>query len=302
MSKVRHFIKSYQYSILISSLFVFIFIFIAINLRDRTLIDDSFSLWIVNISTYGLIIMLGIVICMLVLSKMKPKDLENVNVLESLVWIIIPSIILARAWHVVSDFSLYQDNFSDVFRITSGGLSLWGALLGGLIGIYIFTTLYGFNFRLGLNTVAIILPLGQIIGRLGNFINQELFGPPTDLPWGMYVEYAKRPIEYRNYEFFHPAFLYEIIGNFILFIILIIVSNLLKKRKKEKLLSNSLILIALYSLGYGIVRFFVEFYRLEHNYFHSLSVNQICALIMIIFGIIYLVRFYKVYGNGNGKN
>jgi len=280
-------------------LIALIFVFVAFQLRSETSLQSSFSLLAFSVSTYGLIIMIGIAICLFVMSQIRPDELDTLNVIEATVWTIIPAVVFSRAWHVITDFHLYKDNLGEVINISSGGMSVWGALLGGLIGVYIFTLLYGFNFKLGLNTVSIVLPLGQAVGRLGNLINRELFGPPTDRPWGMFIEKAKRPAEYIDSEYFHPAFLYEIIGLLILFIVLLGVSGLsqvkLGKTRGNKYhawLKNSYIILGLYLLGYGLIRFFVEFYRIEDDFVGFMSLNQVVSLMFVAVGGLYLSNLF----------
>ena len=273
----------YKYTVLIIIFFLLLFLFVALNLRSISPARESIQLFFITISSYGLSISLGILICVLVLSRMKPKELDNVNFLEAVVWVVIPSIIVARMWHVLTDLEYYRNDVGQILNLSTGGLSIWGAILGGALGIIIFTQLYGFSSKLALNFVAIVLPVGQAVGRAGNFLNQELFGPPTDRPWGMYVHPANRPIKYIQNEYFHPAFLYEMIADLLLFFLLFIFA-----KKIGKNLGDSYIIVALYLVGYGIVRFFVAFYRLEEAFHFGLSFNQFVALAFVLIGAVYI--------------
>ncbi|MEA1909467.1 MAG: prolipoprotein diacylglyceryl transferase family protein, partial [Patescibacteria group bacterium] len=125
----------------------------------------------------------------------------------------------------------------------------------------------------------IVMPviLGQIIGRFGNFVNQEAFGPPTDLPWKMWVAVNNRPTGFEDFAYFHPTFLYEVIGLIILFVIL----RLFRDRLK---LSGSRFWI--YIIGYSILRYFVEYFRVDSDFWGSLTVAQWGSLVLIVIGVI----------------
>lgn len=299
---------TYKFFLMLIGLFILISFFIALNLRSTSAVDTDFTFFILNISWYGLIIALGVIVSAIVLSYIRPKEFENMNFLEAVIWVLIPAVICARLWHIASDWEVYSGNYSEMISLNAGGLVIWGALIGGLLGVYLYTLLYGFDFKLALNTIVVVLPLGQGIGRLGNFINQEMFGPPTDLPWGMFVRPVNRPQEYLSSEYYHPAFLYEMIGDLSLFLLLLILVNklintkgLLNKLLKiprdhiSSRLGRSYILVAIYLFGYGLIRFFVEFYRIDDELKNGLNLNQLVALFIAFISLSYLlkIRFLK---------
>lgn len=204
-------------------------------------------------------------------------------------WLILSMLFCARAWHVITDYELYKDNIVGAFYIWNGGLSIFGALLGLFVCLMFVLYLKGLKigrpvFRspgekeLGiLEKLVLYIPFGQFIGRLGNFVNYELFGPPTNLPWGMFVPEKYRPIEFVSSQFFHPAFLYEMIGTGLLFL-------LMQYQYKRRGIKGDVTFFYLYLTGYGLVRFFVDFFRMDPDTFWSLSVGQITSLLMIAIG------------------
>lgn len=204
----------------------------------------------------------------------------------------IPALIFARAWHVITDWYLYESNPVEALYIWQGGLSIFGAVIGAVIGIYIFTRINKINFYKLLNLLAIFLPLAQVIGRYGNLINRELFGGETALPWGLYI-----PESHPNYpfgatsEYFHPAYLYEQIGNLVLFGVMFFIY------KKYKFKYN--VFLPIWLIGYGLIRFVVEFYRLGYVLDIGLTFSQVTTIFMMIAGIILLGLEYRKHVKQN---
>ncbi|HYC79654.1 MAG TPA: prolipoprotein diacylglyceryl transferase, partial [Candidatus Binatia bacterium] len=132
-------------------------------------------------------------------------------------WTVIVSFISARIYFVLSNFNYFQRHVIESFFIWHGGLSIFGAILGGILFLLLYTRKKIYSAWQVFDLAAISLPLGQAIGRLGNFMNYEAYGTPTDLPWRMYV-----PEMYRvqGAEYYHPTFLYEAIANLIIFAVL----------------------------------------------------------------------------------
>ena len=132
------------------------------------------------------------------------------------------------------------------------------------------------------------LALGQAIGRFGNWFNQELFGRPTNLPWGIPIEFFKRPFGYENYIYFHPTFLYESIS------MLVVSCWLLVLVKQKKI--NDKIILADYLISYGVIRFGLEFIKIDTtSTFLNLRWPQLISLAMIIIG------GYIVYSSTKNK-
>ena len=132
-------------------------------------------------------------------------------------WAVPAGLIGARLWHVATDYQLYfgegDGDPVDALKIWHGGLGIWGAITGGLLGAWFYCRRHGILLRPLADALAPSLLLAQIIGRFGNYFNQELFGRPTDLPWALEIDAAHRPVGYEQFTTFHPTFLYEALWN-----------------------------------------------------------------------------------------
>ena len=172
-------------------------------------------------------------------------------------------------------------------------------VIGGAIGLALALSKYPRNqrARTALQLVDIITPgliLAQAIGRFGNFINQEAFGRPTSLPWGLFIDLAHRPIGYAQFDFFHPTFLYEALGDIAIFILL----WWLSMGKKSAPLG---VVSGWYFLLYGILRFFVEGVRLDSLLFGSSRVAQWMSLLFVGIGVALLLNAFR-QRNAEKKN
>ena len=187
---------------------------------------------------------------------------------SGLVWTLVLAVIGARLYHVLtpspSMAALGIESPADYFRnplmlinLRQGGLGIYGGIAGGALGLLIFTyrnQLPGWGWA---DLSAVGLALGQAIGRWGNFINQELYGRPTDLPWAIYIDPAHRLPDYAQFTHFHPAFLYESVWNFLSFLAL----YWLFQRKWRELQPGDL--TALYLIFYAVGRTLLELVRLD---------------------------------------
>jgi len=162
-------------------------------------------------------------------------------------------------------------------------LGIPGAIIGGIVALFIYTKRKGLKF---LTWADIIIPgvaLAQAIGRWGNFFNQELYGPPTNLPWGITIDLAHRLPGYESFSTFHPMFLYESIWNLFNFFLLLTIG----RTKEEKLLPGDLLYI--YMIVYAIGRFGLEFLRLDASYVGSININQMVMAAVAVLGAALLV-------------
>ena len=144
-------------------------------------------------------------------------------ILDLLIWEIPLAVIGARLYYVIFSWDMYKDNPLEVLNIRHGGLAIHGAIIMAIIVAVIFTRIKKVNFWTLADICAPSLILAQAIGRWGNYINQEAYGGPTDLPWGIMVNGVK----------VHPTFLYESLWNFLVFLFLIWYRKN-KKKKEEK--------------------------------------------------------------------
>ena len=228
--------------------------------------------------------MLGI---MLTLRLAKLYKIKEETIIDLSFWLIINAIIGARFYHIILQFSYYKSHLLEIPMIWKGGIAIHGAILFGFLTIVYFAKKNQLSFSKISALIVPSLALGQSIGRWGNYFNQELFGGPTNLPWGIPINSLYRPPQFANETYFHPAFLYESIGNFIIFLILIFLNYLILKYKKIKLESLTLIYLFLYSL----LRFCTEFIRIDQSpTFFGLRAPQWVSIFIILFSIYYFVR------------
>jgi phosphatidylglycerol:prolipoprotein diacylglycerol transferase len=164
-------------------------------------------------------------------------------------------IIGARLYHVIDQWSYYAQNPELI--IGGRGLGIFGAIIGGAAGLVIYTLWKKLNTLRWLDIIAPGLILAQAIGRWGNFFNQELYGYPTDLPWGIYIEPEYRLAGYEAYTHFHPLFLYESLWNLLGFAVLMVAGRKLEHRLRDG------DIFLLYIIHYGIGRFFLEGMKID---------------------------------------
>lgn len=214
------------------------------------------------IAWYGIIIVGCAVLAAYLAEREAARRGENPDhVWNGLIWCLILGLVGARLYHVLSSLDYYRQYPLQIFDTRHGGLAVYGAVAGGALGLWIYTRLHNLSFARWADIAAPGLLLAQAIARWANFLNQELYGYPTKLPWGITIDAAHRippfddlqryPLDTR----FHPTFLYESIGNLIGFGLMVYVS----RRLADRLRDGDLIL--LYGIMYPAVRFLIEFQR-----------------------------------------
>ncbi len=234
-------------------------------------------------TAYGLMIATGVVLAVLLARRRwadrggDPEDMVSIAL-----WAVPSGLVGARLYHVITDNQKYRDNWLDALKVWQGGLGIPGGILVGVgVGVYV-ANRKGLRLAPGLDSVAPCLPLAQAIGRLGNYFNQELFGRPTDLPWGLEIDPGHRPVEYVQFATYHPTFLYEMLWNLALCGFLIWID-------KKRVLRPGRV-FALYVGGYFLGRLWVESLRSdEANVIHGLRVNIWTSLVCIAGAALFLV-------------
>lgn len=211
-----------------------------------------------DIRIYGLMIAIGVIVAVWFISWRMRQRGVNSEIAVSLAWIAVPAgLIGARLYHVITDWRSFseEDRWGDVVKIWEGGLGIPGAIIAGVLAAAVVCKMQGWSLAEILDIAAPALLAAQAIGRLGNWFNQELFGRPTDLPWGLEIAPTNRPAEYFSDATFHPAFLYEALW------MLALMGLLLWLDKLRKLPVGHL--FALYVLGYASGRIWIEFLRVD---------------------------------------
>ncbi len=228
-----------------------------------------------NIKLYGVIIAISIFAAWYLIRrrsqayKIEPKIIDDM-----FLWVVLGGIVGARIYHVLSSWDYYQKNLNEIFFVWQGGLGIFGALLAGLLIIYIYCKKHKIDFLKFLDLISPAILLAQGIGRWGNFFNQEAFGMPTNLPWGIKIPLEQRPLVFLNYERFHPTFFYEFVWDAIGALVLIKLSPRLKKGQ----------VFGLYLIIFGVGRLFVETLRFDTWQVTGVKVAYLFSVVFIIFG------------------
>ena len=239
----------------------------------------SFQIMSFEIRWYSLAYIFGIIIGWLLCKKIFIKDTKiNEKFDDYLTYSILGIIIGGRLGYILFyNFNYYLNNFFDIFKIWHGGMSFHGGLLGIIIASILFAKKNNQNPFIYMDLVSLVAPIGIFFGRLANFINSELYGTVSNVPWS--VIFVKVDNLTR-----HPSQLYEaFLEGIILFLLLIYF------RKKNYLLKPGTI-SGLFLIFYSIFRFFVEFYRVPDEHIgylaFNLSTGQIVSVVFLIIGTI----------------
>lgn len=241
-----------------------------------------------ELRAYGLLIAIGVFVAVWIWGR----RLAHVGIGGSdeassvALWAVPAGVIGARLYHVATEWDRFADRPGDIVKIWEGGLGIPGGMfLGTVVGIVVIRR-QSMPVGLSLWAVAPALPVAQAIGRWGNWFNQELFGRPTTLPWGLEVDPVKAlAAGYPPETLFHPTFLYESVWNLALAAVLVLIG----RRWKDALYPQRL--LAVYVLGYGIGRLWVEGLRIDPTKEGAgLRLNQWMALVLIVGGSAYLIE------------
>ncbi|MDF1519043.1 MAG: prolipoprotein diacylglyceryl transferase [Brevefilum sp.] len=240
-----------------------------------------------TLNFYGLLIMLGVILAAVLSTYEAKRKKQNPEIiLDSLTWIVLGGVIGARLWHIFTPpASMVAQGITTQYYLTHplaaiaiwrGGLGIPGAVAGGALVFYLYAKRRGLKFGLWADIFAPGLALGQSIGRWGNFINQEVYGSPTDLPWAIRIDPQHRLPEFVAYETYHPLFLYESIFNFLNMVFLLWIS-----RKFEDKLKNGDVFLT-YLVSYPVFRFFMEFLRLDNSFVGGINANQTLMIVIAV--------------------
>lgn len=234
---------------------------------------------------YGLFVSLGIIFWYFYLKNSLKRTNEYVYLNSIISITLIPALVGARLYHVLTWYSYYRRFPMEIFYFWEGGLGIFGAIIGGLIGLFIFSKIEHLSFMGILNLITPPLLITQAIGRLGNYLNYEAFGPPSNLPWKIFIPISERPLNWLEKSYFHPTFLYESILCLIAFLIY---QFILKKNKLSKFG------FSYYLISYGSIRFFTEFLRTDTLVINNIHAAHIISLFMITSGLVLLRKSLRV--------
>ncbi len=242
---------------------------------------------------YGLIIVTAAIAAgYLSAHEAQRRKLDPVFVWDALTWTLLGGIVGARLYHVLTPPpsmmppgtpNPYFQNPIAILQIWKGGLGIPGGLVGGALALWVFSNKCGQRFAPWADIVAPGLLLAQAIGRWGNFVNQELYGLPTSIPWAIYIAPENRVPVFAQHETFHPLFFYESILNLLgsLFLLWAARRYTLSVRTGEIILG--------YFIIYPTIRFFLEFIRVDSSQIAGLNANQNLMAIVAIGAALTLV-------------
>ena len=263
---------------------------------------------VLTIRTYAVAILIGIVFAVwLTERRLTARGAEKGVVLDVIIWAVPLGIIGSRIFHVLThpdDYFGPGKDLWEIIRIDHGGIAIFGALIGGAIGVYIGCKITGLRFTAFADALAPGLIIAQAFGRLGNWFNHELYGLPTDVPWGLEIESTNSayPAGLPAGVLFHPTFLYEIIWNLLGAAVIIYLGHHWVREKKTifgvtlpwataavpRLQWGKV--IALYFIWYGVGRTVWESIRIDPSeIFFGIRTNVWAALISVALGVIILV-------------
>lgn len=236
---------------------------------------------------YGLFVALGIFLgLLLVVHLAKQYNIHKDKIYNLAFYLLIFGLLGDRLYEVLSNWGYYSNNLLDVFKIWQGGLAIHGAMIAGLIVLYVFGKRNKISFWLLGDLIIPALALGEAIGRWGNYFNQELYGTPTDLPWGIPIEFPNRVEPYLNDQFFHPTFLYLGLWCLLVAGVLIFMHKARVKMPETKLLKPGNIMLSYFFL-YSVGRFTVEMLRLDPMpVIGDLRLAQWASLVLIVGSVV----------------
>ncbi len=233
---------------------------------------------------YGIFIATAIfIVYFLAEKRVKKLGISRDQFSQLATTVLITGFVGARLWHVATDWQLYaQDSFAALY-VWRGGLSIFGGIVGGALGLWwewrklaaTKTTFLHLS-----DAILLALPIGQAIGRLGNWTNQELYGLPTNLPWKIFIAPENRLPDFAQFSYYQPLFAYEAL---LLLIFTLVMWRLEKLRPDDWKIGSGRVTIA-YILFYSLLRFALDFIRPDKQLFFTtgLGVNQVVIVVIAV--------------------
>lgn len=237
---------------------------------------------------YGLILGISLLVTYQLAYKYGPKFGLPQKFVDLAFFLTIPlALIGARIYHVISNWDYYSSNPLQIPAIWNGGIGILGGIITGIAVLWFLAKKNQIPFLRITDFFAPLLALGQAIGRWGNYVNQELYGKPTELPWALYIDPQYRLKGYEQFTTFHPLFLYESVLNILNTVLLYMA--LVGKIKVQPTF--------LYLITYGLIRFNLEFLKIDPdttNVFLGLKTAQYISLAMIFSGILLTIKYRRI--------
>lgn len=247
---------------------------------------------------YGMIIVLGILAGAALIERLaKARGMQAQFLWDSLVWIMLSGVAGARLWHIFTPppssiavgltTQFYLTHPLDALAVWNGGLGIPGAVIGGGLAMYVLARRRGESFLAWADVIAPGLALGQAIGRWANFVNQELYGAPTDLPWAISIPPEKRLAGFEQYSTYHPLFLYEALWSLATVFFLLWVG----RKYQGRLKTGDIFLV--YLVTYPMIRFLLDFLRLDASMVAGINANQMLMLVVGVVAVVLLAARHR---------
>jgi phosphatidylglycerol---prolipoprotein diacylglyceryl transferase len=257
--------------------------------------------WEFPLRWYGVIVMIGVVVGALIVEReLKRRGEKGDRIWDALIWVLPAGIVGARLWYVLNATlggnRSYLENPAGIVRVWEGGLHIFGGFLFGAVALLLYLRQNRLDPWLFLDAAGPAVLIGQGIGRIANFINQELYGPPTTLPWGIPIQSEHRLPQYQDLDLFpvettrfHPTFAYEMLWNFAAAGLLLWLSRRYKDELKPGTLFGGWLVLA------GVGRAIIELFRPDQPKIAGLGISysSIFAALMAIAGASLLLVRYK---------
>lgn len=240
----------------------------------------AFTIGSLSVRWYGVFIALAFLACYFIAEYLIKKSSLSFYHFHNLVFLILVfSIVFARLYFVILSWDYFKDHLSEIPKIWLGGQSIHGGILGSVLASFIYTKLRKISFYSYIDIAAVIAPLGQAIGRWGNFFNNEAFGiPASNIIFRLYIPHEYRPHGYFESQYFHPVFLYESFLNFVIFVFLFRNYKFWRENKGRTFWT--------YLLSYSVVRFFLEFLRVDSIYlFPNIAYAHVVSIIIVLVSV-----------------
>lgn len=271
-------------------------------------VGKSVNIFGIEIAYYGIIIAIGMIIALFMTVSYAKKTGQNEETYYDIgMYSIIFGIIGARLYYVIFEWDNYKGNLKEIINLRNGGLAIYGGVIAGIIVCFVYSRIKKLSFALILDTIAPGLLVGQILGRWGNFFNREAFGGYTDSLFAMQIKLDEvggvisesvaeniKVVDGVEYIQVHPTFLYESLWNLMLLLIILIY------RRKKRFNGD---VSAIYMIGYGIGRFFIEGLRTDQLQIGNtgMAVSQLVSVGMVVVGmVIVAVGIIGKKSNTNG--
>lgn len=260
----------------------------------------AFQIGPLQVHWYGIIIASAILVAAVLgtrLAKAKGEDPEEGW--SMLLFVVLVAVVGARLYHVIHEWDFYIENPILIPQVWNGGVGIPGAIAGAVVAIWIYTRRKGLNFARWLDIWGTATLLGQAVGRLGNFVNQELYGGPTTLPWGIPIDAEHRIAAYADLNAFpvettrfHPLFAYEAALNLIGLGVLLFVGW----RFARRLYAGDIFLM--YLMWYSAVRFALEPFRSDNWVIAGVPTAMwLAAITFVAAGALLVYRHVKGWGS-----